>query len=220
MGIILKNVKKEFGRPPVEVIKGVSFEIKEGEFVSLIGKSGSGKSTLLYLISSLDNPSSGTVEIDGMDLSKISQRELHSFRNKKMGFVFQFHYLLPEFSALENVLMPLIKSNETKKKKEYAEHILESFGLKEKMNHLPGQLSGGQMQRVAIARALVMDPVYIFADEPTGALDSINANIVIDIFKKVNKENKTTIILVTHDKDFAMSAERQIHLVDGELSDS
>lgn len=218
MSIVVENLVKSFGTPPIKIIKDLNFEIKKGEFVSLLGKSGSGKSTLLYLISSLDNPTSGRILIDGNDINKIANKELYSFRNKYMGFVFQFHYLLPEFTALENILMPTIKSNQLKEKRKMALELLARFGLSDKADHLPSQLSGGQMQRVSIARALIMNPKYIFADEPTGALDSLNAKIVMDILKTINKEFQTTIILVTHDEDFALSAQRQINLIDGELA--
>ncbi|MGJ4746208.1 ABC transporter ATP-binding protein [Leptospira sp. SA-E8] len=218
MGIILENVKKSFGKPPTDVIKGISLGIQEGEFVSLTGKSGSGKSTLLYLISSLDDPSQGTISIDGRKISSLSQTDLHSFRNLHMGFVFQFHYLLPEFTALENVLMPALKAGKLKEKREDAIRLLERFDLGDKLDHIPSKLSGGQMQRVSIARALVMKPRYLFADEPTGALDSANAKIVMDIFKDINKTEGTTVIMVTHDADFAKSAKRQIKLVDGMIS--
>ncbi|MEI7013996.1 ABC transporter ATP-binding protein [Leptospira licerasiae] len=218
MGIILENVKKSFGKPPVDVIKGISLEIKENEFVSLTGKSGSGKSTLLYLISSLDDPSQGVISIDKKKISSLSQTDLHSFRNLHMGFVFQFHYLLPEFTALENVLMPALKAGKLKEKREDAIRLLKRFDLGDKLDHIPSKLSGGQMQRVSIARALVMRPRYLFADEPTGALDSANAKIVMDIFKDINRTEGTTVIMVTHDPDFAKSAKRQIKLVDGMIS--
>lgn len=218
MGIILENVKKSFGKPPIDVIKGISLGIQEGEFVSLTGKSGSGKSTLLYLISSLDDPSQGIISIDGRKISSLSQTDLHSFRNLHMGFVFQFHYLLPEFTALENVLMPALKAGKLNEKKEDAIRLLKRFDLGDKLDHIPSKLSGGQMQRVSIARALVMKPRYLFADEPTGALDSANAKIVMDIFKDINKTEGTTVIMVTHDVDFAKSAKRQIKLVDGLIS--
>ncbi|PJZ77550.1 ABC transporter ATP-binding protein [Leptospira neocaledonica] len=218
MGIILENVKKSFGKPPTEVIKDISLDIQEGEFVSLTGKSGSGKSTLLYLISSLDDPSQGNISIDGRKISSLSQTDLHSFRNLHMGFVFQFHYLLPEFTALENVLMPALKAGKLKEKREDAIRLLKRFDLGDKLDHIPSKLSGGQMQRVSIARALVMKPRYLFADEPTGALDSVNAKIVMDIFRDINKTEGTTVIMVTHDPDFAKSAKRQIKLVDGMIS--
>ena len=218
MSLVMKNVTKSFGNPPVNVIKNLSFEIQKGEFVSLTGKSGSGKSTLLYLMSSLDFPTSGIIEINGLNISAMKEKELHRFRNRHMGFIFQFHYLLPEFTALENVLMPARKAGEHIKRRKYAEELFEKFDLTDKMNVPPGRLSGGQQQRVAIARSLIMDPDYIFADEPTGALDSLNGRIVMEIFKKVNQEKKTSIILVTHDNEFANSAQRQIRLVDGEIA--
>ncbi|MFB5652215.1 ABC transporter ATP-binding protein [Leptospira wolffii] len=218
MSIRLENVRKSFGKPPTDIIKDVSLEIKAGEFVSLTGKSGSGKSTLLYLISSLDDPTQGKVHIDEKDLASLPPKELHMFRNRHMGFVFQFHYLLPEFTSLENVLMPALKAGVREEKKKDAIELLERFGLGDKLDHIPSQLSGGQMQRVSIARALVMRPRYLFADEPTGALDSANAKIVMDIFKNINKQDGTTVIMVTHDPDFAKSAKRQIHLIDGKIS--
>ncbi len=218
MAILLENVRKSFGTPPNDIIKNISFEIQKGEFVSLLGKSGSGKSTLLYLMSSLDNATSGSIKIDGKEINKISSKDLYAFRNRNMGFVFQFHYLLPEFTALENVLMPALKANLVDEKRKLAMELLDQFGLADKLNHRPSQLSGGQMQRVSIARSLIMNPSYIFADEPTGALDSMNAKNVMEIFRTVNREYKITIILVTHDNDFAKSAQRQILLVDGNLS--
>ncbi|MBL8033121.1 MAG: ABC transporter ATP-binding protein [Leptospiraceae bacterium] len=217
MSIVVENVSKSFGDPPTEVIRHVDFTIGDGEFVSLTGKSGSGKSTLLYIVSSLDSPTSGRVLIEDRDVVSLTSRELHEFRNRYMGFVFQFHYLLPEFTALENVLMPARKAGNLAEKKPYAEYLLEKFDLKDKMQNLPGQLSGGQAQRVALARALIMQPKYLFADEPTGSLDSTNARIVMDIFRKINAEEKCTIIYVTHDADFARLAKRSIHLLDGTL---
>lgn len=218
MSIVIEDVCKNFGNPPTEVIKHVDFKVKDGEFVSLTGKSGSGKSTLLYIISTLDAPTSGRVLIEDHDVVSLTSRELHEFRNRYMGFVFQFHYLLPEFTALENVLMPARKAGNLVEKKPYAEYLLEKFDLKEKFHQLPGQLSGGQAQRVALARALIMKPKYLFADEPTGSLDSSNAKIVMDIFRKINIEEKCTIIYVTHDADFAKLAKRKIQLIDGKLS--
>ena len=218
MSIVIEDVCKNFGNPPTEVIKHVDFTVKDGEFVSLTGKSGSGKSTLLYIISTLDAPTSGRVLIEDRDVVSLDSRELHEFRNRYMGFVFQFHYLLPEFTALENVLMFVRKVGMLVEKKPYAEYLLEKFDLQDKLHNLPGQLSGGQAQRVALARALVMKPKYLFADEPTGSLDSTNAQIVMDIFRKINAEEKCTIVYVTHDADFAKLAKRQIHLIDGRLS--
>lgn len=217
MSIVMKQIIKSFGEPPTQILKGISGEIKEGEMVAITGRSGSGKSTLLYIISSLDAATSGEVIVDNVSLSTISKKELHKFRNQKMGFVFQFHHLLPELSALENVMMPSLKAPFDPKRKEFALELLNEFGIKNKADSLPSQLSGGEQQRVAIARALVMKPVIIFADEPTGNLDSVNGLLVMNLFKRVNKELRTTIIYVTHDEQFAKMATRQIHLVDGQI---
>lgn len=217
MSIAINNLVKSFGTPPVDVIKNLTFTINKGEFVSLTGKSGSGKSTLLYMISSLDMPSSGTIEIDGLNLSKMKSKEIHQFRNRHMGFIFQFHYLLPEFTSMENVLLPARKAGLLNEKRKFAEELFERFDLKEKMHIVPGKLSGGQQQRVAVIRALIMQPDYIFADEPTGSLDSGNAKIVMEIFRTINREQKSTIALVTHDSEFANYASRQITLVDGRI---
>jgi lipoprotein-releasing system ATP-binding protein len=219
MSLRLEKITKSFGNPPVEIIKGVSFELKDGEFVSLTGKSGSGKSTLLYMISTLDNPTSGRVFLQDQDITAMGSRELHRFRNRHMGFIFQYHYLLPEFTALENVLIPAIKAGNVSEKRSYAIELLESFDLKDRMHSVPGKLSGGESQRVAIARALIMNPEYVFADEPTGSLDSANAQNVMAIFQKINREHGCTIVYVTHDTEFATLAEKQIFLVDGQVKE-
>jgi len=218
MSIRLENVVKSFGEPPTQIIKNVSFELGDGEFVALTGRSGSGKSTLLYMISSLDNPTSGKVLLQGQNIADMPQQELHAFRNTQMGFIFQYHYLLPEFTALENVLMPAIKAGTAQQKREEATELLKRFDLGQRMHHLPSQLSGGESQRVAIARALIMNPKFIFADEPTGSLDTANAMNVMQIFQQVNRETGCTIVYVTHDTDFAALAQKQILLVDGEVS--
>lgn len=217
-GLVLRDVRKTFGTPPTEVLKGISFEITPGQFIALTGRSGSGKSTLLYIVSSLDQPSSGHLLIDGRDLTSMSEPELHAFRNQRMGFVFQFHYLLPELTAIENVLMPTFKTKTTHARRQRAAFLLEEFGLGQKADRLPRQLSGGEQQRVAIARALIMEPTYLFADEPTGNLDSVNGETVMRILKKINQDMGTTIVMVTHDPDFANMASRRIHLIDGMLA--
>lgn len=217
-GIQATHVYKTFGYPPTEVLRDISLEIQEGEFVALTGKSGSGKSTLLYLLSSLDNTTSGKVRIDGNDLSEMNSRDLHAFRNSHMGFVFQFHYLLPELTALENVLMPCVKSGKEKEYRERAIALFQEFELTQRLNHFPSQLSGGEQQRVAIARSLIMRPKYIFADEPTGNLDTANGQKVMELFKRANHEFNTTIIFVTHDADFAKDAHRQIVMKDGMIN--
>lgn len=218
MSIIMSNVTKSFGNPPVSVLKGVSAEIREGEMVSITGRSGSGKSTLLYIISSLDQPTAGDVRVNNISLFSLSSRELHEFRNQKMGFVFQFHHLLPELSALENILMPSLKMKLAQDRRSFAQDLLREFGIADKANNLPSQLSGGEQQRVAIARALVMRPAFLFADEPTGNLDSVNGELVMNLFKRINQQHGTTIVYVTHDKEFASQASRQIHLIDGQIA--
>lgn len=213
----VKNLDKELGEQKSLVLSDLNFSINKGEFVSLVGKSGSGKSTLLYILSTLDKPTRGEVRYFNRSLTEFSEPELHRLRNQQIGFVFQFHYLLPELSALENVLMPTRKWGQYNEKKKFAKELLETMDLADKFNHLPRELSGGQAQRVAIARALIMNPNFLFADEPTGALDSVNSKKVLDIFKSINQEFQTTIVLVTHDVDMANSAQRQIRLVDGRI---
>lgn len=215
MGIRTENIKKSFGQPPTDVLKGISLNILDGEFVSLVGKSGCGKSTLLYILSTLDQPSSGNIFIDEKNTVQMSEEEIHRFRNFQMGFVFQFHHLLPELTALENILMPARKAGREMERKAYAKFLLEEFGLRNKAESLPSQLSGGEQQRVAIARALVMEPKYLFADEPTGNLDSQNGNAVMNLLVEANRQKKMSIIMVTHDSDFASRAARQIHMSDG-----
>jgi putative ABC transport system ATP-binding protein/lipoprotein-releasing system ATP-binding protein len=216
-GIIAENLVKSFGDPPMQVIKNISLEIELGEFVALIGKSGSGKSTLLYIVSGLDNPTEGKVFLGGYDLSTTDDKTIHRLRNEAIGFVFQFHYLLPELTAIENITMPSRKQNRLKESGEYARHLLKEFSLEHCTNKFPSQMSGGEQQRVAIARALVQRPKFIFADEPTGNLDTANGDKVIDIFKKINKEEGTTVLFVTHDMDYANAAKKRVHLQDGKI---
>lgn len=215
MGIVANNLKKSFGNPPNQVLRGISMTAENGDFVSIVGRSGSGKSTLLYLLSTLDNPTEGHLELDGKDPQKMSVEELHEFRNQKIGFIFQFHYLLPELSAIENVVFPARKTNTQSSRTQRGIDLLTQFGLGEKIHRLPGQLSGGEQQRVAIARALIMEPSFLFADEPTGNLDSSNGQMVMELLVKINKTMDTSIFLVTHEKEFAKLAKRQIYLADG-----
>lgn len=212
-----EGVTKEFGDPPTRVLHGLSFSIPDGKFVSLSGRSGSGKSTLLYIVSTLDEPTEGHVRIDGRDIGDLSVAELHAFRNEKVGFIFQFHYLLPELTALENVLLPARNLGLANEREKAALKLLEDLDILDQAHKFPSQMSGGQQQRVAIARALILDPKYIFADEPTGNLDTYNASIVMEILKKVNRDKGTTIFLVTHEPEFAAMAEREIFLVDGRI---
>ncbi len=217
VGIVAKNIGKVFGDPPVRVLSNISLEIKDGEFISLTGRSGAGKSTLLYVLSSLDDATEGSVEISGRDITKMESDELYRFRNQKMGFVFQFHYLIAELTAIQNVLMPAMKFKEEKKRKDRAEMLMEQFGLKEKLHRYPRQLSGGEQQRLAIARSLIMEPQYLFADEPTGALDTVNAESVMNILRDCSVKQGMTVLMVTHDPDFSQMAQRQIRLADGKI---
>ncbi len=215
MGLKLIDIKKSFGVPATNVLKGISLDVNDGELVSIVGRSGSGKSTLLYIMSTLDNATSGNIFYDDKDLTTMSQKEIHEIRNTNIGFVFQFHYLLPELSVLENVLMPARKHGQHKRYETQAIELISEVDLKGKEDRMPSQLSGGEQQRVAIARALLMSPKYLFADEPTGNLDSVNGDRIMALFQKINLEKKTTVIYVTHDLDYANLAHRKIELVDG-----
>jgi len=220
MSIKIHGLKKWFGEPPTHVLKGIDLTIDDGEFVSIVGRSGSGKSTLLYIMSTLDDPSSGSVFYDNLEASKMTEDAVHDLRNSDLGFVFQFHYLLPELSVLENVLMPARKKHLHLEKEEYAKKLLDEVGLLDKAHKKATAISGGEQQRVAIARALVMKPKYLFADEPTGNLDSVNGDNIMNLFKKINTEMGTTVIYVTHDLDYANMAKRKIELVDGVVSEN
>lgn len=211
----LKDIKKIYKseNEEVEALKGVSLTINKGEMVAVMGPSGSGKSTLLHIIGLIDTPTEGSIEIDNKDVSKLN---LSKFRNEYIGFVFQLSYLLPEFTALENVMMPLLISKK-EKPKEKAINILKKLGLEHRVNHKPSQLSGGEQQRVAIARAIVNNPKILVADEPTGNLDSENTKIVMEIFKNLNKEKNTTIIIATHDIEVAKNCDRIIYIKDGKI---
>jgi lipoprotein-releasing system ATP-binding protein len=222
MDTILKadNVIKYFYEPEkFQVLKGISFDVKKGEFLSIIGKSGCGKSTLLYILSTLDTDYEGKLEIKGEILTGQKQNPLSRFRNEHLGFVFQFHYLLPEFTALQNVMLPALKLGKCSPK-EVEEKAMEKLRLVEMEDYakkFASKLSGGQQQRVAIARALINDPAIIMGDEPTGNLDKANSQRVYDIFRRLADENKQTIITVTHDHDFANGSDRIIEMEDGHI---
>ena len=205
---------------PVTLVREINFRAKAGEFVSITGPSGSGKSSLLYLLGLLDAPTEGRVIVDGADTSLLDRDELARFRLEHLGFVFQFHFLLPEFSVLENVAIPIRRLGKLSDAatKVRAVELLEGLEIGDQFEKFPDQLSGGQRQRVAIARALANQPTIILADEPTGNLDTRNSAIVQDIFVRLAKEQGTTIIAVTHDIEFAEAADRNVHLVDGQIA--
>jgi lipoprotein-releasing system ATP-binding protein len=222
MNTILKteNIDKFFHDPiDFQVLKNISFEVKKGEFLSMIGKSGSGKSTLLYVLSTMDTDYKGKLYIDNQLTTGLSKDKLAELRNEKIGFVFQFHYLLAEFSCLKNVMIPALKLGKLSEKEieHKAYEKLEILGLKDQALKPASKLSGGQQQRVAIARALINDPLMIMGDEPTGNLDSKNTNIVFDIFQDLTKNYGQTIIAVTHDEEFAHKSDRIIEMKDGEI---
>ncbi len=212
-----RSIVKSFGDPPLEILRAISFDVEAGEYIAVTGRSGSGKSTLLYVASGLDDLTSGEVLISGENIHTMNSEDLHLFRNKRMGFVFQFHYLLPELTSLENILMPARKFKEEDQKRARALELIDWFEIKHCTNKIPAKMSGGEQQRVSIARALIMEPDILFADEPTGNLDSVNGEKVMRILEEINQKNGTTIMLVTHEEDYALRAKRRIHLVDGQI---
>jgi lipoprotein-releasing system ATP-binding protein len=215
--IIAKQIHKSYDK--LDILKGVDLEIGAGEVVSIVGSSGAGKTTLLTILGTLDRPNSGQVIIDGQNVVELNDKKLAAFRNQNIGFVFQFHHLLPEFTALENICIPAFISDKSKKEAEHkAMELLELFNLKDRATHKPSELSGGEQQRVAVARALINDPKVIFADEPSGNLDSQNASELHQLFFKLRDQLKQTFVIVTHNNELAKMADRMLVMKDGRMS--
>jgi len=214
LSVQCNDVIKSYGT--LEILREVSFEVRQGEIVCIAGPSGAGKSTLLHIIGTLDKPDSGIVKIGGQELSGLSDKALSAFRNKHIGFIFQFHHLLPEFTALENVCIPgFIAKTSEKAVTKRAKELLDFLGLSDRLDHKPSELSGGEQQRVAVARALINDPALILADEPSGNLDTANANDLHKLFFRLRDEFGQTFIIVTHNSDLAGQADRTLHMKDG-----
>ena len=214
MIIEAKNIQKSFGS--LQVLKGIDFSVEKGEVVSIMGASGAGKSTLLQILGTLSTPDGGSLEINGTDVLKLGSKALSAFRNKEIGFVFQFHHLLPEFTALENVMIPaFIAGRGDKDAKSAATQLLTDMGLADRMSHKPSELSGGEQQRVAIARALVNSPAILFADEPSGNLDSVTKAEIHQLFFDLRDRLGQTVVIVTHDPDLAAMCDRSLFMRDG-----
>lgn len=216
--IIAKNIKRTFGQGTLttHVLKGIDITVAEGEFVAIMGKSGAGKSTLMYQLSVLDEPSEGTVTIDGTNVVALSEQERTAFRLNTLGYIFQNYALVPDLSAAENVMLPLLmRGLAWEEAKQSARSIIDSVGMEEKYDNLPAELSGGEQQRISIARALVGKPKILFADEPTANLDSVSGQQVIDLMTALNRDSGQTIVMVTHEREYAITCNRIIHMEDG-----
>lgn len=214
--IKLEGITKSFG--DLQVLKGIDLEISKGEVVSIVGPSGAGKTTLLQIMGTLDKPDGGTVKMNDQELNRMKDKEMAAFRNKHIGFVFQFHQLLPEFTALENVMIPaFIAGTSTKEATKRAKEILNFMGLTERSTHKPNELSGGEKQRVAVARALINNPSVILADEPSGSLDTHNKNELHQLFFDLRDKFEQTFVIVTHDEGLAKITDRTIHMIDGQI---
>ena len=217
--IQLRNITKSFGT--LEVLRGIDLDIQKGEVVSIVGPSGAGKTTLLQIMGTLDKPDKGTVVFDDLDVNSLSQKKLSEFRNRHIGFVFQFHQLLPEFTALENIMIPAFIGGSGKREaSQRAMELLEFMGLQDRASHKPNELSGGEKQRVAVARALVNKPTVVMADEPSGSLDSANKEELHRLFFALREQYGQTFVIVTHDESLAAMTDRTIHLKDGAIENT
>lgn len=214
----VKNLCKTYGKgdTAVKALDDVSFSIEKGQFVAIVGPSGSGKSTLLHILGGVDTPTSGTVTIEGTDISQLNESKLAIFRRRQIGLIYQFYNLIPILTVEENITLPILLDGQRVNEKKL-DLLVDVLGLKERMGHLPNQLSGGQQQRVSIGRALMNNPALVLADEPTGNLDSQNSREIIELLRTVNKENNQTIVIITHDERIAMSADRIISIEDGKI---
>jgi lipoprotein-releasing system ATP-binding protein len=220
--LVVQDLHKVFmhGGRRLEILRGIRMEVRPGEMVAIVGASGVGKSTLLHVLGTLDAPTSGSMRFDGQELTKMAPARLADFRNREIGFVFQFHHLLPEFTALENVMMPaLIQRMPRTEAESRSRTMLSRVGLSERLTHRPGELSGGEQQRVALARALVLEPRLLLADEPTGNLDTVTAAAMHELFVQLNRELGGSMIIVTHNPDLAARMPRQLHMIDGLIAD-
>ena len=215
----IKNLCKVYGsgETKVDALKNVSFDIEQGEFVAIVGPSGSGKSTLMHILGGVDTPTSGVVNISGTDISKLNETKLAIFRRRQIGLIYQFYNLIPILNVEENMTLPILLDGK-KPDKKLLRDLVEKLGLSERVGHLPNQLSGGQQQRVSIGRALMNHPAILLADEPTGNLDSENSKEIITLLRKFNKENRQTVIIITHDERIALSADRVITIEDGQIT--
>ncbi len=210
------NIHKKYG--DLHILKGISLEVKESEIVAIVGASGAGKTTLLQILGTLDHPNEGSIEINDTEIGQLNNKQLSKFRNQDIGFVFQFHQLLPEFTALENVCIPgFIAKRNKKEVRENAQELLDYLGLKDRYDHKPAQLSGGEKQRVAVARALINKPKIVFADEPSGNLDSANSKELYALFDQVRKDFGNSFVIVTHDEKLSNLADRKVTISDGKL---
>ena len=215
----IKNLCKVYGsgETKVDALKNVSFDVEQGEFVAIVGPSGSGKSTLMHILGGVDTPTSGVVNISGTDISKLDETKLAIFRRRQIGLIYQFYNLIPILNVEENMTLPILLDGK-KPDKKLLNDLVEKLGLSERVGHLPNQLSGGQQQRVSIGRALMNHPALLLADEPTGNLDSENSREIIALLRKFNKENRQTVIIITHDERIALSADRVITIEDGQIT--